>query len=1237
MTDGGRQTSASAWVWGASQAIGSDAPEETCRPGQLQTGNRPLQSLGVAWEQAFVVTTSGALWASGWNGNQCLFEDQPEASQRLARVDLAELDGRRVEALAGGKEHFLAILDGGDVLLSWGAGNEFGQAGQGTTSLSRVRPRAVSLPGPRVQIRQVACGELHSLFLTVAGTLYSCGDGTYGALGNGTKESTSYPQLVTAGEAMAMPLRSVSAGSHHNLALTVGGDVLAWGSNRHGRLGLGNDKIESVSIPTLVEVLDDGGVAVAAGGRHSAVILASGSCALAGDNSSQQLGHPSAELQSSSFFLHLSGEWRWRAVALGASHTLLLSWEGQLLTCGKNDDGQLGWDTSISSSSSPLRNVSLPKRHIVTGIAAGPDHSMALLLSSSPCEEKPAERSQLSVTAPVMRSLTDGAMADVNEEQPLKRTKAVRASDKCIAPESNGETVLDLDELPRTLSGRCLSALSQESNIDLVLQPSLSATLPGLQGLKSSVTFTCLAMAGVCSAAKFAGMDVETLRGLTTAATLSSDGVAELQRCLAAVFSVPALLNTSFCFPGLRRLRVDAEGLQAVFKRVWEADIAAESFNTAVRNALRAGLKLWGSDQAASGDTPPPLSHRDQVRGLAVLLHCPLLASSNSSDKDFMLMGMLMDVIAALPRSGRTAFVDVVVEDMATTLRGCLVPCVRDFTDAAIRKAAQSSWRSWDHVWSSLLVLDLLASANKKIQTRLQAELPGDLPQRTLSKESTASFFRRTVSFTNEASKKLALNDTDALAAGLWAPEPPVPFTDFHLNTLKEGIVPPEVELLLFERNAKGQMASPEDIELLRPQDERLHSFIVHRRLVPAAFLRRALQMENHFRHGLQQQRGVNEALTAAMTGQARIGPGGVIHINPNEVFLILQIRRDHLVEDTLQRLQDQPPEALQRQLKVSFVGEEGQDAGGVSREFFRLIAAQLFTVESRLFDKGVAEDARVLWFDLTSPRDPVDFWLMGVLLGLSVYNNLPGLDARLPVCLFRKLNGEPLGLEDLREVRPSVAGSLREMLAWKAPPGLDAMAESELFEQTFCLDFTVAYQDNGKTVIHELKEDGQNISVTMQNRNEFVIAYCKWVLEDSISKQFEAFKRGFTRVCSSDVFKALTGAQLAQIVLGEADLDLEHLRPKAKYEGYDPNSRYIEHFWDILGEFDAMQKRKFLAFVTGSDRAPVGGLGELQLLVQRAGVDCDRLPSAHTCFNALVLPEYSSRERLRGFLLTAI
>ena len=57
--------------------------------------------------------------------------------------------------------------------------------------------------------------------------------------------------------------------------------------------------------------------------------------------------------------------------------------------------------------------------------------------------------------------------------------------------------------------------------------------------------------------------------------------------------------------------------------------------------------------------------------------------------------------------------------------------------------------------------------------------------------------------------------------------------------------------------------------------------------------------------------------------------------------------------------------------------------------------------------------------------------------------------------------------------------------------------------------------------------------------------------------------------------------------------------------------------------------KRRFLFFVTGSDRSPVRGLESLNMVIERHGDKDQMIPSAHTCFNHLLLPHYSSKSIL--------
>jgi ubiquitin-protein ligase E3 A len=96
--------------------------------------------------------------------------------------------------------------------------------------------------------------------------------------------------------------------------------------------------------------------------------------------------------------------------------------------------------------------------------------------------------------------------------------------------------------------------------------------------------------------------------------------------------------------------------------------------------------------------------------------------------------------------------------------------------------------------------------------------------------------------------------------------------------------------------------------------------------------------------------------------------------------------------------------------------------------------------------------------------------------------------------------------------------------------------------------------------------------------------------------------------------------------------------RVLSRYEaGYHASHPLIRWFWEVLHEMDFESQRKLLMFATGSMKAPIGGLSNLNLLIQRAGADSNQLPTSHTCFNTILLPEYSSKAKLRERLMTAI
>lgn len=103
-------------------------------------------------------------------------------------------------------------------------------------------------------------------------------------------------------------------------------------------------------------------------------------------------------------------------------------------------------------------------------------------------------------------------------------------------------------------------------------------------------------------------------------------------------------------------------------------------------------------------------------------------------------------------------------------------------------------------------------------------------------------------------------------------------------------------------------------------------------------------------------------------------------------------------------------------------------------------------------------------------------------------------------------------------------------------------------------------------------------------------------------------------------------------------NFDFKELEQSTEYDGgYNAESQTVRDFWSVVHDMSLEDKRRLLQFTTGSDRVPVGGMTHLRLVLARNGPDSDQLPTAHTCFNVLLLPEYSNRDKLKDRLMKAI
>jgi len=298
-------------------------------------------------------------------------------------------------------------------------------------------------------------------------------------------------------------------------------------------------------------------------------------------------------------------------------------------------------------------------------------------------------------------------------------------------------------------------------------------------------------------------------------------------------------------------------------------------------------------------------------------------------------------------------------------------------------------------------------------------------------------------------------------------------------------------------------------------------------------------------------------------------------------------------------------------------------------------------------------EDSQYCYFNPSSFETSDQFFLVGVVMGLAIYNSTI-LDVALPPFTFRKLlaaapiaaNGSAAhprpsmsySLDDLAEYRPQLARGLRQLLEYDGD-----------VTEAFALDFAVDVDKYGSVAQVPLCPGGERKAVTNANRREYVDLYVRYLLETAVARQFDPFKRGFFTVCGGNAFSLFRSEEIELLVRGSDEaLDVSSLRAVAEYEGWgsarpDGDDKdggtepTVGWFWQAFGEAAPRDQRKLLSFITGSDRIPAMGATQLHVRLACLGEDAGRFPVARTCFNMLALYRYGSRERLERMLWTAV
>ena len=296
----------------------------------------------------YALKSDGTVWA--WGGN---FAGQLGDGTYTNTVTPVQVSGLFSVTMLGGRGYHNLALKSDGTVWAWGW-NRNGELGHDTSTSPCPAPLAGTCSNVPVQVigvtnpLTITGGGFFSLALMPDHTLLAWGRNNHGELGDGSYADRSAPVHVSS---VLSNVMNVSAGWFHAVALTADNKVWTWGDNSSGAVGNGMTSTVGVNVPLQVPGLDHV-IGVSAGDGFTAILKSDGTVWTWGGNNFGQLGdgtyasRPSpAQVQGLSEVIY---------VAARDYHMFVIKSDGTVWAWGSNENGECG-DNTIQDRTHPVQ------------------------------------------------------------------------------------------------------------------------------------------------------------------------------------------------------------------------------------------------------------------------------------------------------------------------------------------------------------------------------------------------------------------------------------------------------------------------------------------------------------------------------------------------------------------------------------------------------------------------------------------------------------------------------------------------------------------------------------------------------------------------------------------------------------------------------------------------------------------------------------------------------------------
>ena len=262
---------------------------------------------------------------------------------------------------------------------------------------------------------------------------------------------------------------------------------------------------------------------------------------------------------------------------------------------------------------------------------------------------------------------------------------------------------------------------------------------------------------------------------------------------------------------------------------------------------------------------------------------------------------------------------------------------------------------------------------------------------------------------------------------------------------------------------------------------------------------------------------------------------------------LAVHVRRSHVFEDSYRELSRRSPEDWKHRFYIVFDGEEGQDAGGLLREWYSIIARSMFDPNYALF--MINQGDRVTYtpnpLSHCNANHAQYFKFIGRVIAKAIFDN-KFMDCYFTRSFYKHILGIPVRYTDMESVDLQYYRNLVMLL------------ENDIQQLGLDLTFSVDASEFGVNKSVELIPNGSTILVTNENKHEYVRLVCQEKMIGSIRQQINSFLEGFYTIIPKSLISIFNEQELELLISGLPDIDIEDLKANTEYHKYRPNSLQV-------------------------------------------------------------------------------